>query len=983
MNAKRHDSNNRDIDDALLTAYALGQLDEAEEAAFKERLAGADHAAATVEQIRALAEHVRQAAEVVELPQPSDDLRRAVENRLSELHTPGSSRDDLPRPPADSRRRRRWPALAVAVSLLIVAIPVAILSTINARRGERLDLALELPELAVEGTTALDGDTDGDYDQNVNGAYGGSNSAYGNDAASIGPVVGTELSTTAPDAHKQKADGQVELRNATRGLDAEHYYSAAEVVRDSELKGQGLVPTDLSDVDAAEHNDMQRQSAPKSGMGGSMGGGVQVERIAGPGNLPTTTLSTQPSKLGDSSSPGGASYGTSVAPEPARQEAGSATGGMVQHGFRFSKSKAAGEKASDAPAVSVPPAPEPAPGKSGSVDESMVPRPDIAKAAERRLVNEDLMRRQEKLEQTKEQELEQEALTEQAKRSLDEARAEFSGKQSDAKSKLLPAYGGPAAKPDVGQKIMLHKSPEAQRVRIISREAGVSVDRRYMPITDHALGELEDVPPLNLRSDGLATEGLGTEQYDAIVENPFLPAAGNPLSTFSIDVDTASYSNVRRFLQSSRMPPPDAVRIEEMVNYFPYDYPEPEGDEPFSVSLEVAQCPWNGDNRLLRVGLLGRRIDTADRGPSNLVFLLDVSGSMRDENKLPLVKKAMGMLADQMTEDDRVSIVTYAGQAGVALEPTSGENREKIRKAIESLTAGGSTHGSAGIQLAYDQAAYEFVGGGTNRVILATDGDLNVGITEDDDLVGLIRQQATSGVFLTVLGFGTGNLKDAKMEKLADHGNGTYAYIDSVREAHKVLVEQMTGSLMTIAKDVKIQIEFNPTEVASYRLIGYENRMLTALDFADDKKDAGEIGAGHTVTALYELTPAGENSPSGGIATAGLKYQRPAEQELTEAASSGELLTLKLCYKEPEGEESKLLEFVARDEGKRFGEASADFRFASAVASFGMVLRHSEHVGDVTLQAVEEFAADAVDHDPEGYRAEFVDLIHRAEQLQP
>ncbi len=472
----------------------------------------------------------------------------------------------------------------------------------------------------------------------------------------------------------------------------------------------------------------------------------------------------------------------------------------------------------------------------------------------------------------------------------------------------------------------------------------------------------------------------GTEQYDRIVDNPFRPVEKQPLSTFSIDVDTASYANMRRFLREGRLPPPDAVRIEEMINYFTYDYPQPSGKTPFSVNMEVAQCPWKPEHRLLRIGLKGREIDRRELGPSNLVFLLDVSGSMNQPNKLPLVKQAMRMLVEQLTEDDRVAIVTYASGVGVPLPSARGNEQRRILGAIESLEAGGSTHGSAGIELAYRQAAKHFVRKGINRVILCTDGDLNVGITNDDDLVRLIEQKAKSGVFLTVLGFGTGNLKDSKMEKLADHGNGNYAYIDSLREARRVLVEQMTGSLATIAKDVKLQIEFNPAEVAAYRLIGYENRVLANRDFDDDRKDAGEIGAGHTVTALYELVPAGVGHADG---TRPLKYQQVPERNLTDEARGGELLTLRLRYKEPDENESKLLERTVRDSGAKFGRASADFRFASAVAAFGMVLRSSPYLGNATLAAVEEYAAGALGKDPNGYRAEFLDLVRRARSVAP
>ncbi len=478
----------------------------------------------------------------------------------------------------------------------------------------------------------------------------------------------------------------------------------------------------------------------------------------------------------------------------------------------------------------------------------------------------------------------------------------------------------------------------------------------------------------------LKEETPSSEQYESIPENDFLSAATQPLSTFAIDVDTASYANIRRFLTSGRLPPPGAVRIEEMVNYFPYDYPPPDDERPFSVHMEVSQCPWSLKHRLVRIGLKGRPIESKQRGAGNLVFLLDVSGSMRDPDKLPLVKEAMTLLVNQLTEDDRVAIVTYAGDAGLRLESTSADNRSVIFGAIDSLSAGGSTHGSAGIQLAYEQATKHFIDGGVNRVVLATDGDLNVGITGDEQLVRLIRRKAKSGIFLTVLGFGTGNLKDAKLEKLADKGNGVYAYIDGLREARRVLVEQLAGSLVAIAKDVQVQVEFNPAHVARYRLIGYENRGLAAEDFANDRKDAGEIGAGHSVTAFYEFVPAGDHPPR---LAAGepLRYQRSSIPELTDVAARGELLTLKLRYKEPEGRESKLLEFPLVDSRSCFAGASDDFRFAASVAAFGMLLRGSCHAGDATLAAVEEYAAGALGEDPQGSRAEFLDLVRRARQV--
>ena len=480
----------------------------------------------------------------------------------------------------------------------------------------------------------------------------------------------------------------------------------------------------------------------------------------------------------------------------------------------------------------------------------------------------------------------------------------------------------------------------------------------------------------------------GTERYGTFVENAFRNPKEQPLSTFSIDVDTASYALVRRFLHDRQLPPADAVRLEEMLNYFRYDDAPPVGDEPFSVSLETAACPWRAGHRLVRVGLKGREIAAAARPGTSLVFLVDVSGSMNEPNKLPLVKQSLSMLVDQLTENDKVAIVTYAGDAGLKLAPTSGDQKARIRGAIDALAAGGSTNGSAGIELAYAQAAEAFVQGGSNRVVLATDGDLNVGVTDDAALVELIKRKASGGVFLTVLGYGQGNLQDEKMEKLADNGNGIYAYIDGAREARKVLVEQLTGSTVTIAKDVKIQVEFNPAQVAAYRLLGYENRILAAKDFKDDTKDAGEIGAGHGVTALYEIVPtaAAGTSP---VVDEPLKYQpketvasKPAEAAEPGPVSS-ELLTLKLRYKEPTGDESTQRVFPLEDTGTTFENASTNLRFAAAVAEFGMLLRESAHRGEATLAHVTATAAGALGTDPGGLRAEFLDLVREAGALLP
>jgi len=471
------------------------------------------------------------------------------------------------------------------------------------------------------------------------------------------------------------------------------------------------------------------------------------------------------------------------------------------------------------------------------------------------------------------------------------------------------------------------------------------------------------------------------DQYTRIYENPFIEAQGEKaVSTFSIDVDTASYANVRQFLmQSGRLPPPDAVRLEELVNYFDYDYSGPTGEVPFAAHVETAGCPWQPEHRLVRIGIKGHEIERTKRPQSNLVFLIDVSGSMNDPAKLPLLIEGMKMLTRELGENDRVAIVVYASSEGLALPSTTGDKQATILAALEQLRAGGSTAGGAGIELAYQKAKDNFIEGGTNRVILCTDGDFNVGVTSTGDLARMAELKAKeSGIFLTVLGFGRGNLNDSMMEAISGKGNGNYHYVDNQTEARKVLVEEMAGTLITIAKDVKIQVEFNPAQVAGYRLLGYENRMLRTEDFNDDKKDAGEIGAGHTVTALYEVVPAGKSVNVPGADP--LKYQQAA-QPANEATASDELLTLKIRYKAPDGDTSTKLEFPITDGGGSFAEATDDFQFAAAVASFGMLLRDSVHRGNTSYAAVLEIAENSVGRDMHEYRAEFLQLVQRAQQL--
>jgi Ca-activated chloride channel family protein len=463
------------------------------------------------------------------------------------------------------------------------------------------------------------------------------------------------------------------------------------------------------------------------------------------------------------------------------------------------------------------------------------------------------------------------------------------------------------------------------------------------------------------------------ESYDNVVDNPFFAVLQSPLSTISIDVDTASYANIRRFLNSNSLPPPSAVRIEEMVNYFSYDYPQPEEDQPFSVNIETASCPWKAEHRLIRVGLKGRLVPQEKRPQCNLVFLIDVSGSMNEPNKLPLVKQGLAMLVQRLSPEDRVAMVVYAGQSGLALPSTSVSQKQTILDTIDHLEAGGSTNGGEGIQLAYKIAGEHLNKEGVNRVILATDGDFNVGVTNQNDLVKLVEEKARGGVFLSVLGFGMGNLKDATLEKLADKGNGNYAYIDTFAEAKKVLVDQMAGTLVTIAKDVKIQIEFNPAQVAAYRLIGYENRILAAADFNNDKKDAGEIGAGHTVTALYEIVPTSAST----VGVDALKYQT-VENTPKPRPDSDELLTLKLRYKQPDGQTSKLIQSPVKDSQRSFDESSDDLRFAAAVPASAWLCNSRKRPLPTTQCSTCDGSRGK---DTSGYRAEFIDLVRKAKTL--
>jgi Ca-activated chloride channel family protein len=521
-----------------------------------------------------------------------------------------------------------------------------------------------------------------------------------------------------------------------------------------------------------------------------------------------------------------------------------------------------------------------------------------------------------------------------------------------------------------------HAHVESQRQVVPARAP--ARDASGMPAA-RASGEMKYVSaPMPRHPMYVPSPPVDTERYQHQQDNPVRLAAEHPVSTFSIDVDTGSYANVRRFLNQGRLPPQDAVHVEEMINYFDYEYATPSSrDTPFSVSTELAAAPWNSQALLMRIGIKGFEIQNQERPPANLVFLIDVSGSMDAPDKLPLLKNAFRLLTNQLTDRDRVSIVVYAGNSGVVLEPTAGDKKYRIQEALARLSAGGSTNGASGIQHAYRLAHDTFIKGGINRVVLATDGDFNVGTVSFEALVDMVERERESGVELTTLGFGTGNYNEHLMERLADAGNGNHAYIDTLSEARKVLVSQLTSTLYTIASDVKIQVEFNPAEVLEYRLIGYENRMLAREDFNNDKVDAGEIGAGHRVTALYEIVPVGAKGRLDP-----LRYGGEARSD--RRAGKGELAHLRLRYKKPGSDSSQLLEYpIRKDTRVAADKTSADFRFAASVAAFGQLLRGGKNLGDYSYDDVAILARGAFGNDRDGYRREFVSLVELARSLAP
>jgi len=527
-----------------------------------------------------------------------------------------------------------------------------------------------------------------------------------------------------------------------------------------------------------------------------------------------------------------------------------------------------------------------------------------------------------------------------------------------------------------------------ERVKVKAKSNTViNIEMLLLPLKDKALMEVSDMFMMKSHAkpsvSRYALMGTGegfiphnTEEYSRIVENTFQEVLQNPLSTFAADVDVASYANARRFIMQDQMPYRDAVRIEEFINYFNYDYKQPEKDVPLFINMEYAECPWNKEHHLIHIGLQGKQLSKEEQKPSNLVFLIDVSGSMNSPKKLPLLKRSFKLLVEQLNPEDRVAMVVYASSTGLVLPATPGSEKKTIISALDRLQAGGSTAGGAGIQLAYKTAKDNFIKGGNNRIILATDGDFNVGISSTSELIRFIEEKRDDSIFLTILGFGMGNYKDDRLQELADRGNGNHAYIDNILEAKKVLVNEITSTLFTIAKDVKIQVEFNPAKIESYRLVGYENRQLEDKDFTDDKKDAGEIGAGHTVTVLYEVIPADPKTTS---ETFDLKYQET--QIKKDALKSDEILTVRIRYKDPDGEKSKEMSEVLKGKLLALKKTSDNFRFSVAVAEFGMILRESEFKGDSNLKEALLMAQSSKGKDPFGYRAEFLSLIERVEML--
>jgi Ca-activated chloride channel family protein len=962
-------------DDPKLTAYALDELDAADRAEVEAFLKGSDAGRRFVEETRQTVALLAGGLRAVEPPALTAAQRDAVH---------AAARSAGVAPPlsygrVDGRRSAfaRW-SLATAACAALVAGGYSILT----HRTPRLDRADSAQRLAPHAAPA--------------------------DRAATSPAINGEGRKVPYTDVLRYPEAWPELqatneKKAEPGKDEGRFDGAAAVVQGGEVvRGKFDRPADKDALAEGLKLDGTRVATgasrqPQFGGGGAPGGAGFGDQQQGQGQQQGGgQQGQQPGQQGTGGQPGGG--GAMPAPTPPAkwnfggvvtngaapaQPAGPDAYGLQPGGSRGGYSTALGDAPVAAGATPAPPSvPAPAVGPAAKPTSPAGGAQREEKVTQLSVVTKNVSR----------SESEGDGLVDRVSGVADpalgverakvvEAEARFDPRMklepAGAKNPVTPAF---QSKLDEARDAVQRKDLEAARALVL--DARKEVAEQYARLPERERLEVK------LRLQQVEQTIPGTESYAGVVDNPFKAAVAEPLSTFSIDVDTASYSNVRRFVAQGQLPPADAVRIEELLNYFPYAYgkPAPGSKEPFRAAVEVATCPWNAKNRLARVSIKGREIAHDKRPVSNLVFLIDVSGSMNEPKKLPLVKEGLKGMVNELTENDRVAIVVYAGAAGLALPSTCADPKSKqaILDAIDRLSAGGSTNGAQGIELAYQLATEHFIKGGTNRVLLATDGDWNVGITDQTSLTKLIEEKAKSGVFLSLLGFGYGNLKDDTLERLADKGNGHYAYIDDAKEARKVLVEEMSGTLVTIAKDVKIQVEFNPAKVESYRLIGYENRVLRNQDFNDDRVDAGEIGAGHCVTALYEITPVDPSRKA--LTTAPVVQPAKDDKDVdplkyVAGAKSDDLLTLKLRYKQPDGDESTKIESVAKDAGLTYAKASEDFKFAAAVAQYGMILRNSPYKGTATLDGVIELADEGKGKDEKGHRADFLELVKKTKGL--
>jgi Ca-activated chloride channel family protein len=969
-------------DDPRLTAYALGELDESERTELEALIADDPEAVHHVAEILATARLLTEQLRAETTPGLAPEQRLAIENRLET-------------PPVAKHRRRRWAEFAVAAGLLGLAVTL-LLPLKQAERARKATTLVARAGWENERRSAPRVARDIREPDEKAAPEGLPN---GN---SFRAIVEYSESTASPSAPAPSAN-QVEAESRQRGM--ANSASPQRVASDPFDALESFTPS--QDLPQQPSQGVGQQLVADNG--GFAGGGAGIGGAGGfagasrgmDGNRGIVSHETKDSSLGRKAAPSrlgapvapmgpaadqragvgaAGSFGLALGDQPRGEPQLRAVSGTPGNSLPGSEPGKPGDESKGGLQPGLPLA-QGKPGQSHPANSGNQPNPgkpgsqQQAQPGDRKAGSENRYSYQKLSTREANTKLSAEALDAAAPAPAESAKAPGAEPAALALNSRPVESSVARKKGAVDQKQKESLSETSQLSLAKSPADGEKKDKAAPEPALLIAGDAsrkgisypKSFEELQKRRQELRQEmeQVGGDAFARIVDNPFLPVEANPLSTFSIDVDTASYANVRRDLNQNSRPPLDAVRIEELINYFPYSYPAPTGPDPFSVNLEIARCPWEAAHRLVRIGLKGREVDNSKRPPSNLVFLIDVSGSMQDIDKLPLLKAGMKLLVEQLGENDRVAIVVYASSEGLVLPSTSCSQKEKVLSALEELQAGGSTNGGRGIQLAYDIAVQNFIKGGTNRVLLATDGDFNVGVTQGPELDKLIEAKRESKVFLSVLGFGQGNVKHDKLESLADKGNGQYSFIDSIKEARKVLVEQMGGTLLTIAKDVKIQVRFNARRAESYRLIGYENRMLQARDFADDKKDAGEIGAGLCVTALYEVAP----TPPG----------QGGEDKLT----GPELLNIDLRYKAPDGDISKLLSFPALDDGRDFAAASGDFKFASGVAGFGMLLRASPYAGTLTWPGLVELTSGATGPDPSGYRKEFLDLVRKAESLEP